>query len=54
MKKYCRAFDVESDFQTGHVSGRKTGDWQSMLSESERQLVNEEFAGWLEEYGYTP
>jgi hypothetical protein len=48
-----RAFDLESGFQTGHVSGRKTGDWQSMLSESEQQLVNEEFADWLVEYGYT-
>jgi len=47
-----RAFDRKSGFQTGHVSNRKTGDWNSILSSAEQQRLHAEFGSWLRNYGY--
>lgn len=47
-----RAYDCKSGFQTGHVSQRKTGDWDSVLSNTEQQKLHAEFGGWLKNYGY--
>ena len=47
-----RAFDVDTGFQTGHVSSSKTGDWRTILTEQEKILANRTLGGWLEENGY--
>ena len=51
-EKNYRAFDLQSGFQSGHVSSRKTGDWAKVLDEAQRKLVDAEFANWLADYGY--
>ena len=47
-----RAFDRKTGFQSGHVSQRKTGDWKKIFSETEQNVLNKEFGGWLKEHGY--
>jgi hypothetical protein len=49
-----RAFDVGTGFQTGHVSGSKSGDWRSLLSDDEKRTVHERFGDWFEQHGYPP
>lgn len=51
-KSNYRAFDLKTGFQSGHISQRKTGDWKSVLSESEQDQLNNEFGDWLTKYGY--
>tara|TARA_Y100000590_G_C15483104_1_gene924771 strand:+ start:73 stop:843 length:771 start_codon:yes stop_codon:yes gene_type:complete len=47
-----RNFDINTGFQTGHISQRKTGDWKNYFSEDEKKILNNEFKSWLEEFEY--
>jgi hypothetical protein len=47
-----RAFDPSTGFQTGHVSGNRSGDWRRLLSNEEKRQVRETFGDWFERNGY--
>ncbi len=47
-----RAFDLETGFQSGHVSTRRSGDWQQLLTESQKEQLDHEFGEWLERHGF--
>jgi len=47
-----RTFDINTGFQTGHISKRKSGDWKTYFSQNEKKILNDEFKYWLEEFKY--
>lgn len=47
-----RSYDLNTGFQTGHVSARKSGDWKSKLSKNEIKIMNNEFKELLIKYNY--
>ena len=46
-KKIIGAFDVNTGFQTGHISNFNDGDWNKGLSESEINIINTTFGEWF-------
>ncbi len=51
-KKNYRSYDLNTGFQTGHISKRNSGDWKNKLNENEIKIINDEFKEILEEYKY--
>ncbi|NNK78032.1 MAG: hypothetical protein HKP40_04890 [Litoreibacter sp.] len=47
-----RSFDVKTGFQTDHVSGRKTGDWRTILTKAQQEELMPIIHDWLIRYGY--
>jgi len=47
-----RVFDKNTGFQSGHVSKRKTGGWETFFTEHEKEVMNNKYGAWLKEYGY--
>ncbi|MFY0691015.1 MAG: sulfotransferase domain-containing protein [Paracoccaceae bacterium] len=47
-----RARDAQTGFQTGHVSGRKTGDWKTILTKAQQDELTRGLEDWLIRYGY--
>ena len=47
-----RAYDKNTGFQTGHVSQRKSGDWEAIFSNTEKEILNNQFKEWLIEFEY--
>lgn len=47
-----RAFDVSTGFQSGHVSGKKSGAWQEEFSETEQKILEETFGDFCTKFGY--
>jgi hypothetical protein len=47
-----RAFDLNTGFQTGHVSGNQSGSWRFLLSEEEKKIVHERFGAWIAQHGF--
>ena len=39
-------------FQTRHISQRKSGDWKIILSNTEKEILNNQFKDWLIEFKY--
>ena len=34
-----RSYDLDTGFQSGHISSRKTGDWMKVFSEEEKNII---------------
>jgi hypothetical protein len=49
-----RAFDPNTGFQTGHISGSRSGDWRTELSEREKRIIRERIGGWIVRHGFPP
>ena len=47
-----RALDLETGFQTGHVSNRKSGEWRSSFSQSEITRIIEVLDAAVTDLGY--
>tara|TARA_Y100000591_G_C21670134_1_gene612500 strand:+ start:149 stop:916 length:768 start_codon:yes stop_codon:yes gene_type:complete len=47
-----RSYDLNTGFQTGHISNRKSGEWKNKLNKNEIKIINEEFKELLENYKY--
>ncbi|MBF0368914.1 MAG: sulfotransferase domain-containing protein [Magnetococcales bacterium] len=50
--KTVRAFDLETGFQSGHVSDNQPGDWQRILSSEQQAQLQEHLGEWLGKNGY--
>lgn len=35
----ARSYDLETGFQTGHISSRKTGDWMKAFTDEEKNII---------------
>lgn len=46
------SFDLETGFQSNHVSSYQEGDWRHMLSEDQIEALNQDFGSWLIRHGY--
>ena len=53
-KENYRAFDINTGFQTNHISQRKSGEWRKVFSEKEIEIINSdvELKKFLKEYNY--
>ncbi len=51
-KENYRSFDVNTGFQTGHISKRNSGDWKKILSPKEIEIINSQFKDFLIENNY--
>tara|TARA_B100000902_G_scaffold376706_1_gene408117 strand:- start:1002 stop:1769 length:768 start_codon:yes stop_codon:yes gene_type:complete len=53
-KENYRAFDINTGFQTNHISKRNSGEWQKAFSEEEIEIINSdiELKNFLKEYNY--
>ena len=51
-KTNYRSYDINTGFQTGHVSERKSGDWKKKFSSEEIEIINSEFKQFLIENDY--
>ena len=53
-KQNYRAFDINTGFQTNHISKRNSGEWQKAFSEEEIEIINSdiELKNFLKEYNY--
>lgn len=49
-----RAFDPATGFQSGHVSGRASGDWRRRLSPEQQARANEVLREVIARFGYPP
>ena len=47
-----RSFDLNTGFQTGHISERKTGEWRVVFSESETHKIVEALDNTAKKFGY--
>ena len=47
-----RSFDLNTGFQTGHISERKTGEWRLAFSESETHKIVEALDNTAKKFGY--
>lgn len=47
-----RSFDRETGFQTGHISGRKSGEWEKVFTPAQVEILNQQFGDWLKQNGY--
>jgi len=45
--KIIRAYDVDTGFQTGHISDSKDGEWSHVFSKKEINVINSTFKDWL-------
>jgi hypothetical protein len=54
-KENYRAFDINTGFQTNHISQRNSGEWRKVFSEKEIEIINSdvELENFLKEYNYT-
>ena len=51
-KDNYRSFDINTGFQTGHISKRNSGDWKKALSSEEIEIINSQFKDFLIENNY--
>ena len=51
-KNNYRSFDLNTGFQTGHISERKTGEWRLVFSESETHKIVEALDNTAKKFGY--
>ena len=51
-KNNYRSFDLNTGFQTGHISERKTGEWSVTFSESETHKIVEALDNTAKKFGY--
>lgn len=47
-----RAFDINTGFQTGHVSRDRGGGWRTYLSDEEKQIIHERIGDWIAQWGF--
>jgi hypothetical protein len=47
-----RAFDLETGFQSGHVSGYHDGSWRELLTPAQQQCMHAVLGDWLRRNGY--
>lgn len=47
-----RAFDLKTGFQSGHISGNKTGDWRIQFSKQEKIILEDAVGDFCEKFGY--
>ena len=52
VKNNYRSFDLNTGFQTGHISERKTGEWRVTFSESETHKIVEALDNTAKKFGY--
>lgn len=48
-----RAYDVNTGFQSGHISQNASGDWRRDFSSSEQAILEETFGDFCLKYGYS-
>ena len=48
-----RSFDINTGFQTGHVSQRKSGEWRKVFSTKEADIIIEKLDSVAVELGYS-
>jgi hypothetical protein len=51
-KNNYRSFDLNTGFQTGHISERKTGEWRLVFSETETHKIVEALDNTAKKFGY--
>ena len=51
-KDNYRSFDINTGFQTGHISKRNSGDWKKAFSSEEIEIINSQFKDFLIENNY--
>lgn len=51
-KTNYRSYDINTGFQTGHVSERISGEWKNKLNINEIETINKEFRNFIIEYNY--
>ena len=51
-KDNYRSFDINTGFQTEHISKRNSGDWKKALSSEEIEIINSQFKDFLIENNY--
>lgn len=49
---YYRAFDVNTGFQTGHISNRNSGEWYKLFNQKEISIIKSELLDHAEQLGY--
>ena len=47
-----RAFDVNTGFQTGHISNRNSGEWYKLFNQKEISIIKSELLEHAEQLGY--
>jgi hypothetical protein len=47
-----RLFDVNTGFQTGHVSGMASDAYRGSLTPDQVRMINDFYGDWLENYGF--
>ena len=47
-----RAFDVNTGFQTGHISNRNSGEWHKLFNQKEIYIIKSELLDHAEQLGY--
>ena len=47
-----RAFDTDTGFQTGHISGSNAGDWRTSFSNQQKAVLNEAFGAFCQKFGF--
>ena len=47
-----RAFDVNTGFQTGHISNRNSGEWHKLFNQKEISIIKSELLEHAEQLGY--
>lgn len=47
-----RSFNLDTGFQSKHVSNRNTGDWVKVLSRDQIAEIDMLFSDWMDEFGY--
>jgi hypothetical protein len=47
-----RGFNLQTGFQSGHVSNYNNGDWCMILSAEEQRKMNDRLGPWLRQKGY--
>ena len=53
-KENYRAFDINTGFQTNHISQRNSGEWKKAFTDKEIEIINSdvELKNFLKEYNY--
>lgn len=51
-KDNYRSFDIETGFQTNHISSHNSGDWKKFFSSKEIEILNYEFQDFISEYKF--
>ena len=51
-KNNFRSFDINTGFQTGHISDMKKEDYRNFLTKEQIEQIKNIFGNWLNKNGY--